>query len=233
MSETVVVLHGIFQPAFSMRRLCQHLEKEGFDVLNLDYPSTSHKIEDLADIIRQPISDHAEKSSGKFHLVGFSMGGLVIRALLNKFIPQNLGRVVMIGTPNKGSEIADFLASYHAFNLIYGPAGKQLVTNQAGFSEIFKNDGMELGVIAGDTTYNPIVRRIMGKPSDGRVTVESTKLDCAQDHVVVHTNHTFLPHNTDVWRHTTDFLRNGRFSHGDNAEHSHSAHSDDRQTVAV
>ena len=39
------------------------------------------------------------------------MGGLVIRAYLNKYKVPNLGKVVMVGTPNNGSEVADFLIS--------------------------------------------------------------------------------------------------------------------------
>ena len=51
------------------------------------------------------------------------MGGLVIRALLNRYRPDNLGRVVQIGTPNHGSEVADFLKNDWLYRLFFGPAG--------------------------------------------------------------------------------------------------------------
>ncbi|MCZ7861420.1 alpha/beta fold hydrolase [Agrobacterium salinitolerans] len=211
MTDAVVVLHGIFQPAFTMLPFCRHLSKSGYSVLNIDYPSTTFPIERLAEIVADRIDSHAASIDGKLHLVGYSMGGLVIRAFLRDRVPVNLGKVVMIGTPNHGSEVADFLKSFPPFRYLYGPAGQQLVTDQKAFSSIFANDGFDLGIIAGDTARNPILDRIIGQPSDGKVSVESTKLACAADHLVVHSNHTLLPHNRTVWNQTSAFLRNGVF----------------------
>jgi pimeloyl-ACP methyl ester carboxylesterase len=211
MTDAIVVLHGIFQPAFTMLPFCRYLSKEGYSVLNIDYPSTSHPIEQLADIVSARIDAHSASVDGKLHLIGYSMGGLIIRAFLRNQVPINLGKVVMIGTPNHGSEVADFLKSFPPFRYLYGPAGQQLVTDQKAFASIFANDGFDLGIIAGDAARNPILDCIIGQPSDGKVSVESTKLACAKDHFVVHSNHTLLPHNRRVWEQTTVFLRNGKF----------------------
>jgi len=199
------------QPAFTMLPLCRHLAADGHSVVNIDYPSTSHPIERLAEIVAERIDEHAATVDGRLHLVGYSMGGLVIRAFLKDRVPVNLGKVVMIGTPNHGSEVADFLRSFPPFRYLYGPAGQQLVTDQKEFASIFANEGLDLGIIAGDSAFNPFLRHIIGKPSDGRVSVESTRLACAADHLVVHSNHTMLPHNPVVWRQTANFLRNGAF----------------------
>ena len=211
MTDAVAVLHGIFQPAFTMRPLCRHLAGEGYSVINVDYPSTAHPIEELAEIVADRIDAHAATVDGRLHLVGYSMGGLVIRAFLRDRVPVNLGKVVMIGTPNHGSEVADFLRSFPPFRYLYGPAGQQLITDQKEFASIFADEGLDLGIIAGDSAFNPLLRHIFGKPSDGRVSVESTRLDCAADHLVVHSNHTMLPHNAVVWKQTASFLRQGRF----------------------
>jgi pimeloyl-ACP methyl ester carboxylesterase len=211
MTDAVAVLHGIFQPAFTMVPFCRHLEGHGYSVLNVDYPSTSHPIQEIATIVADRIDAHGATVDGRLHLVGFSMGGLVIRALLRDRVPINLGRVVMVGTPNHGSEVADFLAGFAPYRYFYGPAGQQLITDQKDFAAIFANDGMDLGIIAGDSTFNPLAHKIFGKPSDGRVSVESTKLVCAADHLVVHSNHTMLPHNAEAMRQTAIFLREGRF----------------------
>ncbi|WP_405049735.1 esterase/lipase family protein [Rhizobium sp. 1399] len=77
---------------------------------NVDYPSTRYPIERLAQIVAEEVGDAAESNrEGRLHLIGHSMGGLVIRAMLKDYRPSNLGRVVMIGTPNNGSQVADFL----------------------------------------------------------------------------------------------------------------------------
>jgi pimeloyl-ACP methyl ester carboxylesterase len=195
-----------------MLPLCRFLEQEGYSVLNLDYPSTSYPIEKIAEMVADRIEAHAASVDGKLHLVGFSMGGLVIRAFLQNRVPPNLGKVVMIGTPNHGSEVADFLKSFFPFRYLYGPAGQQLVTDQKEFAAIFANDGFDLGIIAGDSSSYSILGRIIGKPSDGKVSVASTKLPCATDHLVVDSSHTMLPHNGNVWIETAAFLRNGVFS---------------------
>ena len=194
-----------------MRGLCRHLRNEGHSVLNIDYPSTAHRIEDLAEIVAPAILAHAASVEGKLHLVGFSMGGLVIRAFLRRGVPGNLGRVVQIGTPNGGSEVADFMRSFAAYRLLYGPAGQQLVTDQERFASIFAGEGFDLGIIAGDRSINPLASYLIGKPSDGKVSVESTKLASAADHVVVRCTHTGLPHNKTVWRQAAVFLRSGNF----------------------
>lgn len=212
MTEAVAVLHGILQPAFSMLPLCRSLEAKGYSVLNVSYPSTAHAIEDLAGMVSAPIAAHGASVNGRLHLVGFSMGGLVIRALLKQGVPEKLGRVVMIGTPNHGSEVADFLKGFGPYRYLYGPSGQQLVTDQGAFSSVFANDGMDLGIIAGNGAYNPLARHLIGKPSDGRVSVESTRLECAADHLVVRSNHTMLPQIPEVWRQTASFLKEGRFT---------------------
>jgi pimeloyl-ACP methyl ester carboxylesterase len=215
MTDAVVVLHGIFQPSFTMRPLCRFLEDEGYSVLNLDYPSTRYPVEVIAEMVAERIEAHGGSVDGKLHLVGFSMGGLVIRAFLRNRVPLNLGKVVMIGTPNHGSEVADFLKTFLPFRYLYGPAGQQLVTDQKDFSAIFANDGFDLGIIAGDSSGYSIMGRLIGQPSDGKVSVASTKLACAADHLVVDSSHTMLPHNGTVWVETAAFLRNGVFSRGE------------------
>ncbi|MGO8249198.1 hypothetical protein ACC809_36845, partial [Rhizobium johnstonii] len=41
------------------------------------------------------------------------------------------------GTPKNGSQIADFLKNWTLYRKVYGPAGQQLVTDQAAMTELF------------------------------------------------------------------------------------------------
>ena len=110
MQEGVVILHGIFRTHRSMRGLARHLEKEGYAVCNIRYPSTRKTINDLADHIHAEVTAFSEAK--KLHFVGYSMGGLLIRAYLDRYQIASLGRVVMLGTPNAGSEVADFIGNW-------------------------------------------------------------------------------------------------------------------------
>lgn len=214
MTDTVILLHGIKKTSACMSKFARHLEGIGYKVRNLDYPSTRLPIERIAERIELEIEDAAESTpNGKVHLIGHSMGGLVIRAVLKNYRPSNLGRVIMIGTPNNGSQVADLLKTVPLYQRLYGPAGQQLITDQSGFLDIFGPVDFDLGIIAGNRTIDPVSSLLIGyrNPNDGKVTVESTKLEGAADHIVVAANHTFFPSSKVMWQQAEAFLSNGLF----------------------
>jgi pimeloyl-ACP methyl ester carboxylesterase len=176
--------------------------------LNLGYPSRRLPLEQLADEVRMQASDFIDRSDGPLHLVTHSMGGLVARALVARNRPAALGRVVMLGPPNQGSEIADLLAGTRLYQR-YGPAGEQLTTYHA-----FRPARVDfpLGVIAGDRALDLLGWLIIPGPNDGKVSVARSKIDGMTDHATIHTTHTFMACNTEVQRQTIEFLRNGRFA---------------------
>lgn len=195
----------------SMAGLARFLAQQGFSVLNLGYPSTKYSIEKLVDVIRPEIEALTRSSDAKIHLVGFSMGGLLIRAYLCKYRPSRLGRVVMLGTPNGGSEVADLLKDLKLYRWLYGASGQQLITAQGAFMHLFGSVDYELGIIAGNRSIDPLSSRVIGKPNDGKVSIDSTKIEGMKDHIVVPSSHTFLPSNKIAWRQTLAFLQSGQF----------------------
>jgi len=214
MNDTVILFHGIARTKKSMEKLASFLSGHGYRVVNVGYPSTRFSISDLIDIVRPEI-DAAVKAAGeaRVHFVGYSMGGLVIRALLKSYRPPNLGRVVMFGTPNNGSQVADFIKDWPLYRKLYGPAGQQLITDQTAIADLFGTVDYELGIIAGNRTIDPVSSLIIGfrNPNDGKVSVESTRLDGAAAHIVIPTNHTFFPLSKVMWNQTLSFLKDGRF----------------------
>lgn len=210
-NDGVVILHGIFRTNRSMSGLANFIENSGYKIINLNYPSTKHSLQELVEIIHPQISELITQVDGKIHFVGYSMGGLLIRSYLKKHMPQKIGRVVMISTPNHGSEVADFIQNWWLYKKLYGPAGQQLITDQSEFASIFANDGFELGVIAGNKPVDPICSHIIGKPNDGKVSIESAKLDCMKEHIIMPYSHTFFPSKRKMWKRVTNFLQSGRF----------------------
>lgn len=210
MQEGVVLLHGIFRTHRSMEGLAKHLRNEGFSVLNLGYPSTKHSIEILAAHLHPKIDSFAKECT-RLHFVGYSMGGLLIRAYLKAYPVSHLGRIVMLGTPNQGSEVADFISSWRLYRWLYGPAGQQLGTKTFPLACLHDTLPCELGVLAGSRSLDPISSYIIGIPNDGKVSIKSTKLAGMKEHKVIKATHTFFPHNRTAWKQATHFLKNGRF----------------------
>lgn len=211
-NDYVVVLHGIARSSKHMESLAKYLEKNRFHVLNINYPSTNYKIEELATIVHNDISDKI-RGAKTVHFVGYSMGGLIVRALLQKYSYPNLSRVVHLGTPNHGSEVADFLKDNWIYKKIYGPAGQQLITDSKATSGLFGEVNYELGIIAGDGTIDPVSSMIISGKDDGKVAVERTKLKGMKDHITINVSHTFFPSNKKVQMQTLYFLNHGQFQH--------------------
>jgi pimeloyl-ACP methyl ester carboxylesterase len=206
----VVLLHGIARTARSLRRIERSLQQAGFATLNLDYASRKKTLEVLAEDIHPQVSAFADACAGPVHFVTHSMGGLLARVYIARHRPARLGRVVMLGTPNAGSEVADRLKSFQLYRAFYGPAGQQLTTDAA--LATLPSIDYPVGVVAGTRTLDPIASYfILPRPNDGRVSVQSSKLDRMTDHVTIETPHNGLIRHAAATAQTIAFLRAGQF----------------------
>jgi pimeloyl-ACP methyl ester carboxylesterase len=188
------------------------VEAAGYATLNVGYASRSKALEALAEDIHPAVERFAESLEGSVHFVCHSMGGLLARVYVARHRPKRLGRVVMLGTPNGGSEIADRLKHIGAYRAWFGPAGQQLVTRRdAAISAMFPPVDYPVGIIAGNRSVYPITSAFLPRPHDGRVSVENTKLDGMADHIVIETSHPWLVRNGPAIAQTIAFLQDGRF----------------------
>ena len=122
----VVLLHGISKATRSFRKMQAALEASGFATLNLDYASRRNPLEMLAGHIHSAIAGFATgvdvlSISSVIPWVDSWRGSAV-----HRYRPQRLGRVVVLGRPNGGSEIADRLKNFSAYRAFFGPAGRPL-----------------------------------------------------------------------------------------------------------
>jgi pimeloyl-ACP methyl ester carboxylesterase len=211
MEDGVVLLHGILRTPLSMVGFARFFKKRGVRVLNLGYPSRKHDLAVLVNGIHDPIQRFRETFSGKIHFVGYSMGGLLIRAYLNRYGITGLGRVVLIGTPNGGSEVADYLQNRFLYQWVFGPAGQQLITDQRGFQHLFSPLKAEIGIIAGNKSMPPFGFTMAGTDNDGKVSVVSTHLMEEKDHLTLPTSHMGLLFHPKVRAQMLAFIMRGTF----------------------
>ena len=216
---TVVLLHGIGQQPWCMGRLRRTFTRRGWHVLNIGYRSRRAPIavlaDEVAEMLRDPEATGAARLADRpMHVVGFSMGGLVARAAIAKIRPDNLGRMVLIGTPAHGSEVADLLQNNRLYRLWFGPAGGELTTAAAQLLADSLYPGAppcDIGVIAGRTALDPVSWWALPRPNDGKVSVASTRIVGMRDHVVVGRSHVSLLYSRRVAALTVRFLEQGRF----------------------
>ena len=222
--ECVVLLHGLARTAASMAQLEEALTDAGFAVANIDYPSREHAIEQLAPLaMEEGLAACRSRRAETVHVVTHSLGGILVRYYLAEHdlaehdlaehdLPE-LGRVVMLGPPNSGSQVVDKLSALPGFGLWNGPAGFQLGTGEDSLPRQLGPARFAVGVIAGTRSLNPVFSRFLPGPDDGKVALESTKLAGMQDFLALPHTHTFMMRSAEVIRQTIFFLRNGRFDH--------------------
>lgn len=214
-ADCVVLLHGLSRSDASMLVLQQVLEFHHYHVVNETYPSDDAPIGDLVQYVARSASLCGDE---RMHFVTHSLGGILVRAWLAQGHPPNLGRVVMLAPPNHGSEIVDALRSNEfvseVVTFLNGPATYQLGTDPDSVPNQLPAVDFDLGVIAGNLPINPIGAVLIDGPSDGTVSVASTRIEGMSDHVVIPASHTLIMMNPEAMAEVLEFLRNGVFDHG-------------------
>ena len=210
--DCVVLLHGLARTSSSMVDLESLLTANNYRVINVDYPSRDYSIEELApEVIPGALQRCATTADERVHFVTHSMGGILVRYYLANNEIENLGHVVMIAPPNQGSEVVDNLAGIPGFSLLNGPAGSQLGTDAGSIPSKLGPVNFSVGIIAGSKTFNPILSQYLPNPDDGKVSVESTKVEGMTDFVLVDASHPFIMQDQIAIEQTISFLKSGAF----------------------
>ena len=211
-NEIAVLLHGLWMPAPVMLPLAWRLDHGGFHTRLFGYPSMrAGLLENAASLARFVAALNAEQ----VHLVGHSLGGLVILCMLERERKLPPGRVVLLGPPYRDSYAGRVLAGHSIGAHMLGVSMREWL--DAPKPDAFP--GRQIGVIAGSLSIGlgRVVAEGLPEPNDGVVTVEETRLDAACDHIMLRASHATMLLSHDVARQTEVFLRAGKFEHGSSA----------------
>lgn len=209
-TECVILLHGLARSAHSMDKMAQRLTEQGYKVLNIDYPSRAHPIKKLAE---EAISEALSQCKDMpVNFVTHSMGGILVRQFLSNHRIKNLNKVVMLGPPNKGTEIVDKLGHLPGFHLVNGDAGMQLGTSELSVPNQLGKANFDVGIIAGTQSINLLLSSLIPDTDDGKVSVENTKIEGMNDHIEIPTTHVFMMRNDIVIKQVICYLKQGKFN---------------------
>jgi pimeloyl-ACP methyl ester carboxylesterase len=208
-STAVVYVHGLWltglEGSLLRRRLARDLAAETWA---FSYPSVRSTVTANAKALAKFL---LEMRADTLHLVGHSLGGLVILKLfeIGDGVSLPPGRIVFLGSPLRGSSTAHKVARLPFGRKILGLGVNEELLGNASRRWSGERD---LGVIAGNLSIG--LGRLVGTqgaPSDGTILVEETRLEGMSQHLVLRTSHTGLPFSAEVARQTGAFLRNGSF----------------------
>lgn len=207
--RAVIFVHGMGRSSKSWPALAKRVEEEGHLVVAFDYPSTRCSITESAEYLAKVIE--SLEGVEEIDFVVHSMGGLVVRAYLKTHQDARLRRMVMLGVPNLGAEMADRVVGIPLYQWICGPGGCELVTDPNGLIASLPTPEFEFAIIAGGRGTLDGYNLLIPGDDDGTVTVASTRLPGATDFLMVEgPMHSFLMFNDEVIDATMRFLETGR-----------------------
>lgn len=200
----IVLVHGLWNRGWFMTVMARRLRAKGHRVEVFSYPTRSNCLDGHADALHEFIGGF---DSGQLHLVGHSMGGLVILNLLRRYDDLPPGRVVLMGAPVKGSRVVKRLQKLPGQKLLFGKARENLLQGYEHTPRMH-----ETGMIRGTRALGlGQVAGPQGEPNDGSVAVSETELEGLKDTVEMGVSHTEMLVSAGVVEQVESFLLHGEF----------------------
>jgi pimeloyl-ACP methyl ester carboxylesterase len=207
---SIVFVHGAVVNGWEMTLLRHRLGQIGYQTRQFHYHSMQRGLDDNANRLREFIS---ETEGDIIHVVGHSMGGILIRQVFEQMPDPRPGRLIAIGTP--------FLDCWvgHRVHRLHHRIGPRLGGLTVGDHIRHQRDPVwhgarDFGVIAG--TYPIGIGSIFAslpRPSDGVVLLEETRLQGIRDHVTYRLNHFGMLLSRRCATQIARFLATGAFQH--------------------
>jgi pimeloyl-ACP methyl ester carboxylesterase len=207
MREAVVFVHGIWMTGAEMLLLRRRLRQCGFDCYSYRYQSLRRSPRENAANLNNYLQGIP---ANVIHLVAHSLGGIVLLHLFDQYPQQKPGRVVMLGTPIRGSQAAQKMASSRWLQHLLG---RSVERGLLGDAPRWQSD-RELGMIAGMEGFGVGKLIMLGKlqqPNDGTVRLAATCSSGIKDHLALPYSHSGMIFARPVANAVCRFLHSGMF----------------------
>lgn len=199
----LILTHGIYLNPMIMKYMQNQL-KDDYNTYLFGYKSLRSGITENATALYQFITANDIDNP---HLIGHSLGGLVIRKTLAMHPTITNNRIVTLGTPHQGSAVARVLQNLST--VILGKAFSGALDGELPRWSAKH----QLGSIAGDLPIGVGSFSNLEKPNDGTVTVKETQLEGMTDHLILPFSHTSMLYSKRVCHEVHHFLQHGKFNY--------------------
>lgn len=201
-----MLVHGLWMHGLVFGLLRRRLERGGFVTHAWSYPSVRRGLAANADTFSRFLT---ALPGAPIHLVGHSLGGLVIASALARHPDERVRRCVLMGPPWTGSRSATGLQRVPGMSALIGRSLRDwLATPRPTLP------GVEIGVISGSRPLG-LAGVLVGlpRPHDGIVMVEETRVAGAHDAITLHVSHMEMLLSARCADQVERFLRTGEFAH--------------------
>jgi pimeloyl-ACP methyl ester carboxylesterase len=204
--ETVVLIPGLWAPALYLLPLARRLRRAGYAVRRFSYSATRADLRENADRLDRWLRT---LDAPAVHLVGHSLGGVLIRALFHYHPRQPPGRIATLAAPHRGSRAAARLARFALGRRLLGRSARQWLAEAPDWPPPARAIGTLSGV-------RPLgLGRLLAPlapPNDGVLELAETEWPGAGDRARLAVSHSGMLFSRAAADQIVHFLAHGRFA---------------------
>lgn len=193
----VLLIHGLSRTPLSLVGLARDLRRAGYRTELVAYAGAVETFPRIVARVRRRL-EAAAQGGGPYAVVAHSLGGLIVRAALERWpATQPLPRqLIMLGTPSQAPRVARRFHRWWPYRLVNGQSG-QLLADPDFFARL-PRPAVPITVIAGTKAWPAPLSLLGGTPNDGLVAVDEARLESEATLIEVRASHTFMMNNRQV-----------------------------------
>jgi len=212
---TVVFVHGAIVRGWEMALLRRRLRQIGYRVRQFRYRSMMRGLDDNA----RRLGEFLRETEGDvLHVIGHSMGGVLVRQVFEQNPDPRPGRLIAIGSPLLDCWVGRRISRIHP-RIGRWLVGRTVADHISRPSDPVWRGSRDFGVLAG--TYRFGIGAIfpsLPRPTDGVVLLDETRLEGVRDHATIRLNHFGMLFSTRCCAQVARFLATGEFAHSYSSE---------------
>ena len=214
-----IIFHGIYGESKDLQHISNILNVKGYPVVNIQYPTTTHPIEEMTEKYITPVIEKQIKNLNilnsnlktedqknlKINFIVHSMGSVLLRYYLKNHKIDNMGKVMFISPPSHGSPLSDNPIS-DSIPYFLGPAVSQIKTDKNSFINTLGEPDYQCYILIGDHSDNFLYSFIIPGKDDGMIPFSTAGLQSCSMKVIINTTHTSILESEDTFREIENYF---------------------------